>query len=309
MARFQLSPFQEALLLALFPTGTRIQATRMFQPEYPPSPVRVELALADGEQRAVVLRLSRNPAAVAPEARLFQALALIGLPVPTVLAGPVSDPTAAHDEPQVVLSLLPGVDLQHLSLSSPADLLRAKDLVIEAVAWLHRLTPAVAASSIAADIPRVTLGAELNAVFLRGGPWLQEPEFQEAVHQLAPALDAIKTPLVFSNGDYQPANFLTDGQTLTGFVDFEQARFEDPHYGFAKYLVYDMDPLNDAGLVEHYLDRSGVSKREFAPRMAVRCLWTLQREVAVRGGNQKMAQYRTAVLELLHAATSEIHSK
>ncbi|HEY8741715.1 MAG TPA: hypothetical protein VIU62_01345, partial [Chloroflexota bacterium] len=59
---FQLSSFQQALLLSLFPTGARIQAARMFQPEYPPSPVRVDLVLADGEQRSVVLRLCRKPA-------------------------------------------------------------------------------------------------------------------------------------------------------------------------------------------------------------------------------------------------------
>ncbi|MGI8912637.1 MAG: hypothetical protein ACR2JY_02410 [Chloroflexota bacterium] len=85
MEMFPLSPFQEALLLSPFPSGMRIQGGHMFRPEYPPSPVRVELALPGGEQQAVVHRLSRNPAAVAPEARLFQALAGLGLPVPAAI--------------------------------------------------------------------------------------------------------------------------------------------------------------------------------------------------------------------------------
>lgn len=99
---------------------------------------------------------------------------------------------------------------------------------------------------------------------------------------------------------------MTDGGTVAAFVDFEYARFEDPHYGFAKYRVYDMDPLNDAGMVESYLEWCGLSEREFAPRQAVRCLWTLQREVAARGGNAGMANYRADVLGLLRQSLARL---
>ena len=43
----------------------------------------------------------------------------------------------------------------------------------------------------------------------------------------------------------------------------------------------------------------GLSEQEFAPRQAVRCLWTLQREVATQGGNAQMVRYRNDVLRLL----------
>ncbi len=40
-----------------------------------------------------------------------------------------------------------------------------------------------------------------------------------------------------------------------------------------------MFPFYKTGLVERYLERAGISEAEFAPRFALRCLWTLQREI------------------------------
>jgi thiamine kinase-like enzyme len=140
----------------------------------------------------------------------------------------------------------------------------------------------------AADhLVRRDLLTELRLIVERGGPWLLQPLFWQAVRQLIPVLARIDTPLVFSNGDYNPANFLSDGQQITGFVDFEMACFEDPHYGFAKYRVYDMYPFHKTGLVERYLQGCGLSETEFAPRLAVRCLWTLQREISVFAENAR----------------------
>jgi len=262
----------------------------------------VDVSIAGDEARSVVLRLSRHPDRVATEAKLLATLANLGLPVPDVLAGPATDPDVAETCPFTVLSMLPGQDLQRLSLSSPVGLATAKFLVIEAVARLHALTATVRNTSVAAELPSRDLWAEVRAVLDRGGPWPDEPVFRDAVRQLEPILRAIRTPLVFSNGDYQPGNFLSDGHALTGFVDFESACFEDPHYGFAKYLVYDMDPLNDAGLVEHYLAVNGLSQRDFAPRLAARCLWTLQREIPASGGSPGAQRYCEHVLGLLREA-------
>ena len=90
----ELSAFQTALILSLFPSGAHIQAVHPFQPEYPPSPLRVDVVAPENEDSSVVLRLSRHRDHVATEATLLGALGQLGLPVPTVLAGPVTDPDA-----------------------------------------------------------------------------------------------------------------------------------------------------------------------------------------------------------------------
>jgi aminoglycoside phosphotransferase (APT) family kinase protein len=207
-------------------------------------------------------------------------LSRLGLPVPRLLAGPAFDPDNTRTGPTIVMSCLPGIDLQRMSQDSPEGREIACRLVLEGIGRLHSLTDAIRGEEIGRRLPQITLLTELRLIVERGGPWLQTPLFRQAIQQLLPTLAAIHTPLVFSNGDYQPANFLTDGRDLTGFVDFELARFEDPHYGVAKYRVYDIAPLHKAGFVERYLDSLRLSQADFAPRLAVRCLWTLQREIS-----------------------------
>ena len=43
--------------------------------------------------------------------------------------------------------------------------------------------------------------------------------------------------------DYNPGNFLWDGEHVTGFIDFARNCFEDPHIGFAKYGLYMSSPV------------------------------------------------------------------
>jgi len=97
-------------------------------------------------------------------------------------------------------------------------------------------------------------------------------------------------------------------KVLTGFIDFAWACFEDPHIGFAKYWLYDWFPLNKAGLIERYLETQGLSQADFAPRLAVRCLWTLQREIPVADadGVTDYTRYRDRVLGFLRGALHEL---
>ncbi len=139
----------------------------------------------------------------------------------------------------------------------------------------------------------------MENVVQNGGPWLREQVFLNAVAKLRPVLAEVPDPLVFTGGDYQPANFLTDGTRLTGFVDFENACYQDFLFGFAKYPIYDLHPMNKAGFVPFLLERTGVSRRDFDIRLALGCLVTLQEEIAVRGLHET---YRTHVLALLAEA-------
>jgi aminoglycoside phosphotransferase len=294
-----LSEFQRNLVLSVFPKGSQIAAAQHFQREYLPSPMRVRVSLPDGGTHSVVLRLSRRMHGVEIEARVLPVLSRLGLQVPRVLAGPSVDPSGESPGTMTVLSLLPGRDLQTWSCSSSAGLETAGKLVLEAVNRLHDLTGPLGEEGIAAELPHTTMMDELDDLTSRESPWVHEPMFMDVIHHLKPIVASIQTPLCFSNGDYQPGNFLSDGKHLTGFVDFENACFEDPHISFAKYRIYDLHPLSRTGLVERYLQIQGLSERDFAPRMAVRCPWTLQREVPV---SKKDEAYGTHILRLLDTA-------
>jgi len=119
-------------------------------------------------------------------------------------------------------------------------------------------------------------------------------------------MPAISEPLVFTNGDYQPANFLTEEGELSGVVDFELAALQDPLVGFAKYPIYDMYPLNGAGVVDDFLESCGYSWKDFAPRLALGCLITLQREIIVEGGDEHEHRYRERVITLLYHALDRV---
>ncbi|HEX6489919.1 MAG TPA: hypothetical protein VF002_00945, partial [Gaiellaceae bacterium] len=62
-------------------------------------------------------------------------------------------------------------------------------------------------------------------------------------------------------------------------------------------------PFNHAGIVERHWAAEHLSRRDFAPRLAVRCLRTLRREVPVTGGN---ARYREHVVGLLDQALADL---
>ena len=116
---------------------------------------------------------------------------------------------------------------------------------------------------------------------------------------LRPRIERIATPLSFTNGDHQPANFLTDGERITGFLDFENACFRDPLMGIAKYPVYDLHPFNKAGFVGLYLSSRGYNRADFAPRLALMCLQTLQQEIPIKPASDDEKNYQQHVLKLL----------
>ncbi len=299
-----LTPFEARLVLSLCPRGTRIARAGYFRHHAYPCPIRVGVTLPSGAPWDFVVRSIRQPKGhLEREVALYPVLARLGVPVPTVLAGPARDPSDPAERPRLVVSLLPGLNLQRLSELGPGPLVRARDLAVEAVRWLHRLTPAVRGSAAASVVPSGGLVHHLDTIVGQRGPWREAPVFRDACRRLRPALRRVERPLVFSNGDYQPANFLAADGALTGFLDFEFAWFEDPLYGLAKYPIYDIAPLNRAGVVETFLRRGGYGRREFAPRLALGCLATLNREVAVAGPN---ARYRDHVLRLLHDSLREL---
>ena len=69
--------------------------------------------------------------------------------------------------------------------------------------------------------------------------------------------------------------------------------------GIAKYPVYDLHPLNKAGFVDFYLEAKGYDHTDFAPRLALMCLTTLQKEISLRPTNAGEESYQRHVLQLL----------
>jgi len=299
-----LTPFESRLVLSLCPRGTRLARARWFRHHAYPCPIRVTVSLPSGAPWDFVVRSIRHPKGhLEREVALYPLLARLGLPVPAVLAGPVRDPSDPAERPRIVVSLVPGVNLQTLAERGGRPLARARELLVDAVCWLHRLTPAVKASPAARVVPAGGLVHHLDTVINQRGGWRDAPVFRDACRRLRPALRAAHAPLVFSNGDYQPANFLAEDGRLSGFLDFEFAWFEDPLYGFAKYPIYDLAPLNAAGVVEAFMRRAKFHRRDFASRVALGCLATLNREIPVVGAN---ARYRDHVLTLLRTSLSTL---
>ena len=151
--------------------------------------------------------------------------------------------------------------------------------------------------------------SELEGILQRGGPWLETGIFSEAIQRLQPILANMHIPLVFSNGDYNPLNFLWNGKHLTGWIDFTGACFEDPYIGFAKFMIWVFDEYGwgagaKCGLVQRYLYNKDVSRSDFAPRLALRCLWRLQRDSSVK--NHSDAFQREAIIGLLRNALDSL---
>ncbi len=306
-----LSVFQEALVLSVCPVGTSIVSAHFHRLVRLPGPVWVQVALPDGTEQKLILRMDQRISGVGREAAVLPVLARLGLPVPTVLAGPVIDPTQPTMGMMTVLKVLPGQDLLAWSWDAPPEAVAlAMRLVLEGVQRLHELTEPLNHEPVAAQLPHITLQSELQDIIALGGPWLDEPVFSQTIEKLFLVVETIHTPLVFSSSDYNQGNFLFDGEKLTGFIDFTGPCFEDPHIGMAKYWTCSWYPLDRAGIVERYLEQEHLSFAEFAPRLALRCLSTLQREIAVTGGEDVLvedefeshADYRRRILALLERA-------
>jgi hypothetical protein len=246
--------------------------------------------------------------------------------VPERLAGPI--PGAENAGGLVALCATPeGENLLLWALEGnlPHRIRAATTLAIEAIDRLHGMTDALLADPIGSELPRRPLATDLAEIAAKGGPWMADPLFAGAVARLTPVVEAIDVPLVYTNDLYFP-NFLRvagrpaafdaaapfgwpgdprggAGRRITQFV-MPFGWFGDPLLGLAKFWTYDCYPFVHTGFVERYLYEKGVSKQEFAPRLAVRALWTLQRELPVAPPSEGAEYWDSLVGLLRHALDS-----
>jgi len=293
--KVDLTTTERETLLAISPDFHSIVKAEYFDNYDLPCPVRVTIETKGGVPVDVVLRRTRH-GDVEKEIRVFRALEDFGLPVPKVLAKPFPNESG---ESEAVYSLLPGENLQKLSMHSEEGLQEAKELLVQAVTKLMDATPFIEKHEVASLMPRLTLSKELELLNDESNPWLREKPYRSAIDYLRGVIGQIDTPLTISNGDYQPGNFLAQGGKITGYLDFESASFQDPIMGFVKYPIYDLLPLSRTDVVETFLHRKGFSKEDFRIRLALGCLKILKREIPVAGGDQETQEYRSRVLSLL----------
>jgi len=285
--------FQRSLVVSAFGCGSRIVEETPYRPDYANYgssytcyPLRVTVEGPGGSVARCVLKTDRFVGGLSREARLLPILRELGLNVPRILAGPVVHPEYPRGGELLVLEELSGEPLAFVGADLDAMDCTCR-LLPRAIRRLHELTEAVRASPAAEALPARTLLDELDEISRLGGPWLAHQTFAGAIERLRPALASIETPLVFTNGDYNVTNFLHEGGRLTGWLDFTHACFEDPHVGLGKFVVWSYDrgwtAGAKAGLVERYLYDQNVSGREYAPRLALRCLRLLQTDCSLDG--------------------------
>lgn len=298
----RMDAFVQSFLLSVLPSGSQIIETQSYRPDYLRYPIRVSVRTQQGDLQHCVVKKGNKRDLIEHEARVLRALTEWGIPVPTVLGELTELSEETGNGALMVLSELPGRPLPWLGITSLAEAELTCHLLIDGVTRLHRLTEQVRKHDIAATLPQCTLASEFEDVVQSAGDWFQQDLFARAIEQLNDVLTHITTQPVFSNGDYNPLNFLYDGEALTGFVDFEGACFEDPHIGFAKFLIWSTDEYGwgagkKAGLVERYLYAQDVSRHEFAPRLVLRCLRHLLKEVSI--DNSEDAPEREHLLQII----------
>ncbi len=271
----------------LIESGARIEQIRPFRRLPLPFPAALVLATSRGPVTCVVKVAPASasqalqfrdhaPERLTIEAATLDALSRIGYAAPRVLAGPATVQTDSGPHDVLVMTRLPGDPLPWIGVRDIATVDRTCRLLFDAIDGLHDLTEQLSDAAVGDAIPRRTLNEELVDASTTTSPWTASRLVQEALEALHHHLPLHRLPLVFSNGDYNPLNVLADDAGLTGWVDFEHSRFEDPLIGFPKFLFWSDDSgwalASQSGLVERYLYRHRLTPATFAVRVVLRGL-------------------------------------
>ena len=270
----------EKAVLSCFPIGSKIVKAQSFRPGYLSYPMQVVVSVPKLGRQSCVVKIAK-PELITHEAYVLGLLARLNFPVPLVLSKIIDLP--ASNGSMLLLSKLKGNALPWCGVHSLEVADATCEFIVQAVNSLHRLTDEVTALDTMNQIPQFTLASELQEVKSLSGEWMKVNTFRRAIDCLESKLGQVEDPHVFSNGDYNPLNFLYSGSSLTGFVDFENACFEHPLIGFVKFVVWSGDIYGwgtgkRVGLVERYLYSKNISRSEFAPIFILRSLRHLLRE-------------------------------
>ena len=292
-----LSSFQTDLIHRTFP-GVEILNAEYTRDEWLPCPIRLILRMKDDLPKTVYLRITRLKNGISNEAYVLRLLYRMGLNVPYVYTSPVIDPNFPQLGDMILISEIQGKNLYECyDLETSEGTVNAKKSILKCVDTLYSYTDRMKDAGADKILPVVSLTDELAMIKKRGGAWFSHPQFYRTYQYLEKILPDIHQELVFSNGDINPCNFLCTGgdSPSFGFIDFSHSCFNDPLYGFAKYITYDMNPFDRNGLIEDYLASIGKTWGDFHPRLLLRALWTLQREITL-GQDDKYSRMLLRIL-------------
>lgn len=305
---FALSQNQTSLLSTAFPKANILSVQTDPEPWMPFSP-RVRIALADGSEKVVDFRRDLDPAKV----EQLSVLNRLGIPGPRLIQGPVAN----GDDGYLTLCEVPaGENLLLWALGGTPHRIRlATERAFEAIDRLQGVTDELLADPVGAKLPRRTLADELDLIVSdekwAADPWLAEAGthrkawaadawFQAAMAKVRAAIADIHDPLVLTNYLHFFPNWVRIEPAADSFDDplgwpgdtrYQQnplveyvvpyGHFGDPLLGLAMVWIYDCYPFVHTGFVEQFLCRRNVSRREFAPRVAIKGLQMIARDLPV----------------------------
>ena len=243
---------------------------------------------------------------------MLPVLERLGIPGPRLLHSPV--PTQPGEGYQTLCETPHGENLLLWALGGTPHRIRlATERAFEAIDRLQGITEALLADPIGKRLPRRTLTDELDQILSddlwNADPWLAEagksrlawqsdPWFRAAFAKTRAAAEEVEAPLVFTNYLHffpnevriepataafnEPLGWPGDSRyqqnPITEFVT-PFGHFGDPLLGLAMVWVYDCYPFVHTGFVEQFLWRRGVTRSEFAPRLAIKGLQMVARDL------------------------------
>lgn len=260
------------------PQVKMIANIRSFRPSYRFFPAELTLTFSDGKSVDEVLKTSDRRESLEFEKGVLEALHEIGLPVPQTRSSIFRISQFEKVCWGLFLQVLDGDPLEWLGIDNLHSADITCKLALAGVERLHQLTDMVLQHRISATLPKRCLADEYESIRSSAGPWLSEVFFREALDTLECMIPQIAVPLVFTNGDYNPLNFLSRNGKLIAWIDFEHAGLEDPHIGFAKFVLWADDSYGwatgaSAGLVERYIFNNNIRPCDFYGRIVLRGLY------------------------------------
>ena len=296
-----------SLIQTAFP-GARILSVQDDPELWQPFGPRVRLALPDGGERTVDFRGDIDP----DRAALAPVLDRLNIPGPQILQGPV--PTERGH--LTLCEPVRGENLSDWTLGGTPHRIRlATERAFEGIDRLQGTTDSLLDDPVGSKLPRRTLMDEVEILTddarwnadswlaeegKSRAAWLRGPWFAAALGRVKAAVADINDPLVYTSHMFfypqgyriQPGDASTEeplgwpGDPHFGrnpLVEFTYlwGHFGDPLLGLAMVWVYDCYPFVHTGFVEQFLWRRGVSRREFAPRLALKALQMVARDLPV----------------------------
>lgn len=280
----------KTVLDAAFP-GSRVISVQTDPEPWMPFNPRVRLETSTGET-TVDVRRDITPS----QATLLAVLQDAGIDGPRIVNGPVDDGDGGY------LTLCEPPRGENLLLwalgGTPHRIRLATERAFEGIDRLQAATAAVVAAEV--ELPRRTLADEVASLAGSNSPWQADPWFQAALKRVSAAVVGIDDPLVLTNYLHFFPNGIRVSTANSSFKDGEPLGWPgdtklnenpiveyvnpwgylgDSLLGLAMVWIYDCYPFVHTGFVEQYLWRKGVGRREFGPRLALRALQTIVREL------------------------------